>query len=322
MGRSVSASEVERTLSAVAERALHHGARAGLDALVESVVRLTEAPGAALYAGAQRVALAGVAPPVPARAHPLQMMKDGRTALVLGLPCVDAADRQHLARLTALGSALLACREREDAAQAEHKRLRLERLRLRELLSYRERAWSRAAHDLRTPLLVMHGYIDMMTKGMAGALTPSMQRYLERMGRAAGEMNVRLQQRPSGGDAPAEDLRASLSATFGPGRHGCARLELPSGPVLLRMPRTGSALLVRTLERLLSGARPSEVVLRVDAPDGVDAWRLLVQARTERPLPERALEGLERLARRWQARISVQEAPGFELSVLLPRLPG
>ncbi|WP_152622403.1 hypothetical protein [Archangium violaceum] len=92
--------------------------------------------------------------------------------------------------------------------------------------------------------------------------------------------------------------------------------------MLLKMPRTGSALLMRTLERLLSGAGASEVVLRVDAPDGVDAWRLLVQARTQLPLPGRALESLERLGRRWQARVSVQEGPGLELAVLLPRLPG
>jgi two-component system, OmpR family, sensor kinase len=39
-------------------------------------------------------------------------------------------------------------------------------------------------------------------------------------------------------------------------------------------------------------------------------------------VPPRALESLERLARRWQARVSVQETPGLELSVLLPRLPG
>jgi len=285
-------------------------------------VRLTETPGAALYAGGQCVALAGTAPPVPARAHPLQMMKDGRTVLVLCTPCVDTTDRQHLHRLTALGSSLLACRAREEAARAEHKRLRLERLRLMEQLAHRERAWSRAAHDLRTPLLVMQGYIDMMTKGMAGVLTPAMQRYLERMGRAAGEMNVRLQQRPSGEDVPAEDLRASLSASFGPGRNSAARLELPPGPVLLRMPRTGSALLVRTLERLLSGAGASEVLLRVDSPDGVDAWRLLVQARAQLPVPEKALQSLERLARRWQVRVSVRETPELELTVLLPRLPG
>ncbi|MGZ3457176.1 MAG: histidine kinase dimerization/phospho-acceptor domain-containing protein [Archangium sp.] len=321
-GRSVSASEVERTVSAVAERALHHGARAGLDALVEAAVRLTETSGAALYAGGRRVAITGLAPPVPARAHPLQLLEDGPTALVLGEPCGEASKRQHLLRLAVLGSALLACEAREDEARAERTRLRRERMRLRELLAHRERAWSRAAHDLRTPLLVIQGYIDMMAKGMAGVLTPSMQRYLERMGRAAGEMNARLQQRPTGDEAPAEDLRPLLSATFGPGRPGHARLELPAGPVRLQLPRAGQALLVRTLERLLSGAGASAVVLRVEAPEGTSGWRLHVQARAERPMPERARESLERLARRWEARLSVHESPGLELTVLLPRLPG
>jgi two-component system OmpR family sensor kinase len=321
VGRSVCASEVERTVSAVAERALHHGARAGLDALVEAAVRLTETSGAALYAGGRRVALVGLAPPAPARAHPLQLLKEGHAALVLGEPCVDAEDRRHLSRLAVLGNALLASQAREDEARGERTRLRQERMRLKERLAHRERAWSRAAHDLRTPLLVMQGYIDMMTRGMAGVLTPSMQRYLERMGRAASEMNVRLQQRPTGEDAPAEDLRPLLSATFGPGRHDSVRLELPSRPVRVRAPRTELALLLRTVERLLSGAGASEVVLRVEAPDGMETCRWLVQAHTELPLPERARESLERLARRCEARLSVNDSSGLELTLSLPRLP-
>lgn len=321
MGRSVSASEVERTVSAVAERALHHGARTGLAALVEAAVRLTETSGAALYAGGRRVALVGLAPPAPSRAHPLQLLEDGHTTLVLGEPCVDTAARQLLTRLAVLGSALLASQAREEEARGERTRLRQERMRLMERLAHLERAWSRAAHDLRTPLLVMQGYIDMMTKGMAGALTPSMQRYLERMARAASEMNVRLQQRPTGGDAPAEDLRPLLSATFGPGRHDSVKLELPSRPVRVRAPRAELVLLIRTVERLLSGAGASEAVLRVEVPDGTDTCRWLVQARTELPLPERARTSLARMARRCDARLSVGETPGLELTVLLARLP-
>jgi signal transduction histidine kinase len=311
---------VERTLSAVAERALHLGARAGLDALVEATVRLTETSGAALYAGSRRVALAGLAPPVPARAHPQQMMKEGRTVLVLGEPCVDAADRQLLARLAALGSALLASQSREDASRAEQARLRQERMRMLELQSHRERVLARAAHDVRTPLLVLQGYIDMMTKGMAGVLTPSMQRYLERMGRAAAEMNVRLQ-RPPTEHAPVEDLRSLLSATFGPGRRTSARLELPTEPVRVRAPREALALLVRTLERLLVGAGASEMVLRLEAQDGA-RWRLSLQARAELPVPKRALESLERLARRLDAGLTVREAPEVALTMLLPGIPG
>jgi two-component system OmpR family sensor kinase len=112
-----------------------------------------------------------------------------------------------------------------------------------------------------------------------------------------------------------------LSATFGPGRHEPARLELPEVPVRLRGSRTELALLLRTLERMLAGAGASHVVLRVDAPDGEQSWRLLVQARVERPVPERTLASMERFARRLDARLSVRESPELELAVLLPRLP-
>lgn len=321
VGPEVHVSEVERTVSAIAERALHHGARAGLDALVEAAVRLTETSGAALYVGRRRVALVGLEPPVPSRAHPHQLLKDGHTTLVLGAPCVDE-DRQHLSRLALLGSALIASQAREESARGEWNRLRQERMRLKERLAHLERAWSRAAHDLRTPLLVMHGYIDMMNKGMAGVLTSSMQRYLERMARAASEMNVRLQQRPTGEDAPAEDLRSLLSATFGPGRYESVRLELPSRPVRVRAPRAELALLIRTVERMLSGAGASEVLLRLEVPEGTEQCRWLVQARTERPLSERTRASLERMARRCAARMSVGGGDsGLELTVVLPRLP-
>jgi signal transduction histidine kinase len=312
--------EVERSLSAVAERALHHGAQAGLDMLMDAAIRLTETSGAALYEGGERVAIAGFAPPAPARAHPLQLLKDGRTVLVLGEPCEDVSQWRFLNRLAVLGSALLASRAREDVGRAEHKRLRQERLRLMERLAHRERARSRAVHDLRTPLLVIQGYIEMMTKGMAGALTPAMQRYLERMGRAAGELNVRLQQRTRDEDAPVEDVRSLLSATFGPGRHIPARLELPEVPMRLRSSRAVMELLLRTLERVLAGSGASEVVLRVDAPDGEETWRLRVQARTVKPPPERTLAALERFARRGETRLSVHESSGLELTLLLPRL--
>ncbi len=318
MGRSASAFEVERTLSAVAERALHHGARAGLVALVEAALHLTGTSGAALYAGGLRVAIAGLAPPAPERAPALQVLKEGRTALVLG-ELMEEDDRPCLQRLVALGEALLACQAREDAAHAEQLRLRQERLRARELRAHQERARSRAAHDLRTPLLVLQGYVDMMVKGMAGALTPSMQRYLERMSRASGELHARLRQLLPVEDAPAEDLRPLLRATFGPGRRASATLELPEGPVRVRAPRPALELLIRTLARLLTGAGASDLVLRVEAQDGAQ-WRLLVQAHTKQPPPERTRELLEKLTRRLEAQLSVRESAGLELTVLLPRL--
>jgi len=176
-----------------------------------------------------------------------------------------------------------------------------------------------AGLKLRTPLLVLQGYVDMMVKGMAGALTPAMQRYLERMSRASGELNARLQQLLPVEDAPAEDLRPLLRATFGPGRRGSAALELPDGPVRVRAPRPVLELLIRTLGRLLAGAGASDMVLRVEAQDGAQ-WRVLVQARVERTPPERTRELLEKLTRRVQGQLTVRESAGWELTVLLPRL--
>lgn len=285
---------------------------------MEAALQLTEARGAALYAGGLRVALAGLAPPAPERAPALQVLKEGRTTLVLAGP-VDVADRPCLQRLVVMGEALLACQAREDAARAEQLQLRQERLRARELRAHQERARSKAAHDLRTPLLVLQGYVDMMIKGMAGALTPSMQRYLERMSRASAELHARLQQLHPVEDAPAEDLRPLLRATFEPGRRGSARLELPEGTVRVRAPRPLLELWIRTLERLLAGAGASDLVLRVEAQDGAQ-WRLLVQARSERPPPERTRALLEKLTRRMQAQLSMRESPGLELTVLLPQL--
>jgi two-component system, OmpR family, sensor kinase len=315
---SISAPEVERTLSAVAERALRHGARAGLEALVEAAGRLTGTSGAALHAGGRRVIGAGLEPPRPSRAHPLQTLRHGRTVLVLCEPCADEETRRRLSRLAELGSALLACQAREDETRAEQVRLRRERLRLEETLAWRKRRRIRTTHDLRTPLLVLQGYVDMMVRGMGGPLTLTMQRYLERMSRAAGELADRLQHR-SADETPAENLRPLLRATFGPGQRVPARLELPRGPVGVRASRAELALGVRMLERLLAGARARDVVVWVDAPEGPETWRLHVRGRLERALPARPRRMLERLAQRLGARLSLQEHPSLELSLSLPR---
>jgi len=320
VGAGVGVSGMERLLSAIAEQALHHGARVGLNALMEAVVRLSGMSGAALYTDGRRVLRMGQAPPGLDQAHPWQVFQEGPTVLVVGEPCREAPLRRSLARLTGLGGALLASLAREEEAQAERNRLRLERQRLKELLAHRERAWARAAHDLRTPLLVLQGYIEMMNKGIAGTLTPAMQRYLDRMRQSATDLNTRLQQRQRGETVSSSDLRPLLNAAFGPGRPGAARLELPEEPIRVRAPRTTLALLVRALERLLVGAGASGTRMRVDVPDDSQVWRLCIQSQVERPLPERAMLSLERLARRGDVRLSVRREEGVELTVLLPRL--
>ncbi len=323
VGRTVGAHEVERALSAVAGRALQHGVRAGLETLVEVAVELTAAPGAALHAGRRCLAHTGRKPPPPGRAHPLQVLRVGRTALVLAAPCIEP-ERRQLMRLVELGSRLLANHEREEALRAELLRLRRERLRLEERLGQREEGQARVAHDLRTPLMVLQGYLEMMNKGMGGPLTPAMQRYVDRMSRSVGELGTRLQQRSSKAESPPpEELRPLLCATFPPGQDARVPvgLELPEEPVHLRGARPELLLLVRTLSRLLAGAEAQGAVLRVDAVEGSELWRLHLQAEAGRPVPERPLRLLEQLARRMEATVSVQRAPRLELLLHLPRVP-
>ncbi|MET0402025.1 MAG: histidine kinase dimerization/phospho-acceptor domain-containing protein [Cystobacter sp.] len=322
VGRGAGATGVERLLTAIAEQALHHGAKVGLNALVEAVVGLTGTSGAAFHTCDFRVALQGREPPAPGPGlHPWQCYRAGRAVLVLGEPCQDAILRRHLSRLTELGDALLSALAREEAARDGQKRLRQERLQLQELVAHRDRGWSRAAHDLRTPLLVLQGYVEMMMKGMAGELSPPMKRYLERMRQSAGDLNTRLQHRQRGSAAPAGDARPLLSAAFGPGRPCAARMELPEEPMRLRVNRSVMTPLVRSLERLLTGTGTTETRLQVDMPEGTQVWRWRIHARNVRPPLPRARETLERFVRRAEGQVSVEESEtGLELTVLLPRI--
>ncbi|MBI3182133.1 MAG: hypothetical protein HYZ28_08305 [Myxococcales bacterium] len=82
------------------------------------------------------------------------------TVLVLDSPARDGA----LAPLGRLGRSILA--QLDSAGSPEEARLAMVR------------------HQLKTPLVAMKGYLDMVRRGMAGPITPVMDRYLERV--AAG----------------------------------------------------------------------------------------------------------------------------------------
>jgi hypothetical protein len=73
------------------------------------------------------------------------------------------------------------------------------------------------------------------------------------------------------------------------------------------------------LGRLLAGTGATQVVLQVEPVEREEAWRLSVHARAQRPTPVHLREALERLARRMEAQLTLQETPGFELTLLLPR---
>lgn len=317
VGVGGTSADMDRHLLTLSERALQEGPRVGLEALVEAVVRLTGTSGAALYEGARCVAVRGLAPPPPGRVSLAHCIQDGRAMLVLGEPRPDEAERRALQRMVALGGSLLAALAREEGVQAERKHERQERLQLMRRMAHRERVWSRASHDLRTPLLVLQGYIEMMLRGVAGEMSAPARRYLDRMVHSAADLNARIH-RFKADVTPPEDVRPLVRAALG--SSGLVRLELPPEPVHVKATGSELALLVRTLERAVVGTRATQAQVRLEAPEGVQGWRLHLKATARRPLPARVLETLERLTRRWETPLTVAQEKELELTVMLPRL--
>jgi hypothetical protein len=305
---------VEKVLAAVAERALRCGPRAGMDALLREALRLTGASGAALYDGRACVAQAGIGLPARERAVAAR-----RHALVVWPEQPGPSDKEVLARLSSLGGTLLAAHAREAALGARQARLLEAKARLERAVAQAERRRSRASHDLRTPLMVIKGYADMMLKGTAGPLSESMQRYLDRLLRVANDQRILIERRlaPVDGEG-VEDLRPLLRAAFLPaGRGGAAELTLPARPVAVRGARSQVDLLVRTLARG-AAATGAAVAVRVEAAEDLGMWRLRVELRGGRPVPEKTAAVLRHLAQRLRGGLALPAEGAGGLVVHLP----
>ena len=74
-----------------------------------------------------------------------------------------------------------------------------------------ERHLSRARHDLKAPLVPIKGYVDMMLGGMAGPLTPDMERFLVRTKEAVERLREMLEARLTAVLEPEVDLRGPIS---------------------------------------------------------------------------------------------------------------
>jgi two-component system OmpR family sensor kinase len=316
------AAEVERVLAAVAERALTQGARAGLDALLQEALRLTGVAGLALYEGRARIAEVGLRPPPLCRARVAQVLRgpDGRTVLVVHPERLAAEAHETLARISRLASTLLAALRSESAARARHARLCRQVRHLEEALAHRERNRSRASHDLRTPLLVMKGYVDMMRKGMTGELTPTMSRYLERVMGATQDMGLLIAQRLAPGSPP-EDLLPLLREAFErlPASRSLSlhsENTVPAAP--LRGPRALLVLLTRCLARGLAATGATQADLTLEARETTRMWRLRLCTRVERALAPKVTQRLERLVQRLGGTLAIQGGPELELTLQLP----
>jgi len=244
---------------------------------------------------------------------------DGRTSLVVRRERPVVAEQEALERMAAFAGTLAAARARESEAQSRQAGLLRERKHLRETLAHLERQRRRASHDLRTPLLVIQGYVGMMLKGAAGPLSPKMQRYVEHLLKASRDQGSLIEQRLSIERTP-EDLRALLCATFErpPGaRRVPVTLQFTAPMAPVKGSRPVLDVLLRTLERALVATGAESAGLTVE-PESPDWWRLRLSARTERPLPARTVALLEQLATRLGGKFTLQPHPTLVLTLNLP----
>jgi signal transduction histidine kinase len=302
--------EVERALTAVAERSLMDGARAGLDALLNEALRLTGAAGFALHEGRVRVAEAGLLLPPLSRLRATQVIPagDGRALLAVVPERVATEQRETLVRIVRLAGTLLAARRREAALQQRQASLCREVQRQRRELTFKESNRSRASHDLRTPVLVIQGYLDMM------------RRYVERMQSATQDMAVLISRQLARGGAP-EDLRALLLEAFEPvarTRKFTLNVECSAKAVPVRGNSVLVEQLVRLLARDLSTTRARVVNLRIEAQEHVGMWLLCVSTDKPRLLQSRQIDRLDQLLHRLGGTLSIQDEPPFELRLHLP----
>ncbi|QSQ16529.1 HAMP domain-containing histidine kinase [Myxococcus landrumensis] len=274
---------IEQALAAVAERALRRGALAGMELLLLETLRLTSASGAALFDGNTCVARAGT--------HAAGFPSSTGRRLRLWPERTGHQDSALLERLSAFGGALLAAHARETSAQARHARLLSARRTLEQEVARWEVRRSLAAHDLRTPLMVVRGYVDMMLKGHAGPLCSTMQRYLDRMARATQDQRAVIDQRL--GRNPTTDLSPLLHKVLSPHAKQSPRWELtlalPDRPMRVRASASQLEAWVRVLARALATTRATSVWLLASRIDATRCWQLELRmqgghAPAERPL--------------------------------------
>lgn len=313
---------MERALSAVAERSLQEGARAGIDALLKEALRLTGVAGLALHDGRVRIAEAGMRLPPLSRLRPTQLisLEKGRSSLGVMPERTGGEQRETLARIARLAGSLLQARRREAALQGRQASLGQQLRQMQRELDYRESNRSRASHDLRTPLLVIQGYLEMMRKGMTGELTPTMERYVDRMQGSTQMMGQLIARQLSRGGAP-EDLRALALEAFEPmarARKLSLRFECSAEWAPVKGPRSVVSQLTRLLAKDLGTSRVGVVRVRIEHQEKLGMWQLSVSTDRPRLLMARKLARLEQLLQRMGGALSIQDEPPFELRLHLP----
>ncbi|MGQ0505499.1 MAG: histidine kinase dimerization/phospho-acceptor domain-containing protein [Myxococcaceae bacterium] len=181
---------------------------------------------------------------------------------------------------------------------AQHKEL----YRLRAQAEPQRKAKRRLAHDLKTPLVALKGYVDMMKRGMGGPLTEAQRRYLARMDQAVARQCALIDEA-----LPVIETRCDVAATA---RKTLARLRkmdvylevAEKEPLCLEASHGEIALMIKelTLGALESAPAHSHLTLEVDA----QGLKLRME---ELPSVNARLKRCAALARRLGGKLRMQE---------------
>jgi len=195
-----------------------------------------------------------------------------------------------------------------------------------------EKAMRRAAHDLKAPLSAMKGYVDMMLRGMAGPLTPTMQRYLDRLSQAIERERALIDlllHAPPQRLAPV-DLKQCVLASLDRSREAMDTKHLglefvaPLDPCQLQADRDTLELLVRRLIREMVRSAPQGAVIDVDLREEGPGWQLSLGLPGGLPGGTLNLQGgaiCNAIARRLGGSVDFACQGGAALRMILPRQP-
>lgn len=207
----------------------------------------------------------------------LSASRDARLLLV-------GAVRAPLPSLALSLSRALAERHRSEQARRERELelLRRERLQVRALARTRDDI-RRAAHDLKTPLSVMKGYLDMFGRGLAGPLSPQMTRYLERIAASVDRQEAIAEALLIQGARRSTphthfDLRHELQhfldglASFGTTRLVRCEPLPPSSPIVVVGHSAPIRMALRAMARRLAHTLPEGTRVRFDLERAEAGW--------------------------------------------------
>jgi len=234
-----------------------------------------------------------------------------------------------LHRLSSLASASYEVWRQQALDRTLRRRLHRAQRQLARQEERTERVLRRAAHDLKAPLSAMKGYVDMMLRGMAGPLTPTMQRYTERIRQAIERqrqlIDALLHAPPSMEEPPClkqillDALDRSREATDAK-RIGL-EIMAPAEMCRIRANPAHLELLCRKLVRQVIRSASRGAVVEVELHGEPTGWAIELRAKGS-TLDVRGWSLCDAIARRLGGSVDISWQGGMTLLASLPREVG